>query len=54
MFSFSILQLIPIVAKARGEMLKFAIERELGQACSNYAERKQVERSKTSSAGRER
>ena len=45
MFSYSIFQLIPIVAKARGEMLKFAIERELGQACSNYAERKQIERS---------
>ena len=32
-------------SKGRGEMLKFAIERELGQACSNYAERKQVEQS---------
>ena len=29
--SDSIFHLIPIVAKARGEMLKFAIEREQGQ-----------------------
>ena len=31
--------------KARGEMLKFAIEREQRQACLNYAERKQIEQS---------
>ena len=31
--------------KARSEMLKFAIEREQSQACLNYAERKQIERS---------
>ena len=31
--------------KARCEMLKFAIEREQSQACLNYAERKQIERS---------
>ena len=31
--------------KARGEMLKFAIEREQSQACLNYAKRKQIEQS---------
>ena len=31
--------------KARSEILKFAIEREQSQACLNYAERKQIERS---------
>ena len=31
--------------KARGEMLKFAIEREQRQACLNYAKRKQIEQS---------
>lgn len=30
-------------SKGRGKMLKFAIEREQGQACSNYAECKQIE-----------
>ena len=31
--------------KAHSEILKFAIEREQSQACLNYAERKQIERS---------
>ena len=31
--------------KARGEMLKFAIEREQRQACLNYAKREQIEQS---------
>ena len=31
------------VAKARCEILKFAIKREQSQACLNYAEREQIE-----------
>ena len=33
------------IVKAHSEILKFAIEREQSQACLNYAERKQIERS---------
>ena len=29
--------------KARGEILKFAVKREQGQACLNFAEREQIE-----------
>ena len=41
-------------SKGRGEMLKFAIEQELGQASLNYAERKQIEQSYKSRAGQEK
>ena len=33
----------PSLILFRGQMLKFAIKRELSQACLNYAEREQIE-----------
>ena len=34
---------VPVLVFHRGQMLKFAIEREQSQACLNYAEREQIE-----------